>query len=134
MGIAGGQAMIDLRSVHREAWFWLASLTVVGLFLAAFVVWPFAPMTTLAIAAAIIRGALLLLTGSAVFLVRLPYWQRAGLMGATVGMFMTTQSLLNPHTPWEAWASIIAGAGWLIFMISSVGPDIWRKIAEIGAK
>lgn len=126
--------MIDLRKVHREAWFWLASLTVVGLFLAAFVVWPFAPMTTLAIAAAIIRGALLILTGSAVFFVRLPYWQRAGLMGATVGMFMTTQSLLNPHTPWEAWASIISGAGWLVFMAASFGPDMWRKIAEIGEK
>lgn len=123
---------MTFREIHREAWFWMAGVSGLALLVTAFVVWPFAPMSTLAVLAAVIRGALILFTGSAVFLMPLPYFQRAGLMLATVGMFMTTQSLLNPHTPWEAWASIISGAGWLAFVASSFGPDLWKRIAAIG--
>jgi len=127
---------MKLRHMHREAWFWIVSVFGLAAFLLVFICYPFAPLTGLAVVAAIIRGALLLLTGSAVFLLpdRLTYWQRAGLMGATVGMFMTTQSLLSPHTPWEAWASIIAGGGWLGFVASSFGPEIWQRISHIGAR
>jgi len=125
-----------MKRLHREAWFWVAGLCALSLFLVVFVCYPFAPMTARAVRAAIIRDRLLLLTGSAVFLLpdRLTYFQRAGLMGATVGMFMTTQSLLNPHTPWEAWASIISGGGWLGFVASSFGPDLWNRIARMGEK
>lgn len=122
--------MTRLRDLHREYWFWLAGVGVVGLFMLTFMVWPFAPMSSLAIVAAVIRGALLTLTGFAVLALRLPYWQRVGLGGATVGMFMTTQSLLNPHTPWEAWASIISGAGWLCFVAALFGPVMWERMAK----
>lgn len=122
--------MTHLKDIHREAWFWIAGVAIVGVFLMTFMVWPFAPMSSLAIAAAIIRGALLTLTGFAVLAIHLPYWQRVGLAGATVGMFMTTQSLLNPHTPWEAWASIISGAGWLCFMTALFGQTMWEKIGK----
>lgn len=114
--------------IHREAWFWIAGTAIVGLFVMTFMIWPFAPMSQLALVAAIIRGALLTLTGFAVIALRLPYWQRVGLGGATVGMFMTTQSLLNPHTPWEAWASIISGAGWLCFVAALFGPSMWNRM------
>lgn len=116
--------------LHREAWFWIVGVASLALFLSAFVIWPFAPMTALAVVAAIIRGGLLLFTGcAAVFLAdRLTYFQRAGLMGATVGMFMTTQSLLNPATPWEAWASIVSGGGWLGYIAATFGPELWHKI------
>jgi phosphatidylglycerophosphate synthase len=123
-----------MRKLHREAWFWLCGIVFVGLVIGGFVVWPFTPLTTLAIIAAIIRGGLVMMTGAAVLLLskKLSYVQRAGLGGATVGMFMTTQSLLNPHTPWEAWASIVASGGWLLFTLSTFGPEIWKKLARIG--
>lgn len=122
--------MTRLREVHREYWFWLSVTAVVGLFMLTFMVWPFAPMSSLAIAAAVIRGALLTLTGFAVIALPMPYWERVGLGGATAGMFMTTQSLLNPHTPWEAWASIISGTGWLMFVAALFGPTMWKRIAH----
>lgn len=125
---------MKLRDVHREAWILMGAALVGLLFLSFFLIWPFEPMTSLAYAAAIIRGALLTLTGCAVFVVPLSYGKRAGLAGATVGMFMSTQSLLIPHTPWEGWASIIASGGWLIYALSEFGPIIWRSIERMGDK
>lgn len=122
-----------MRHLHREAWFWVASAAIAVTAVAAIVMWPFAPLTTLAIIAAVIRGALVMMTGSAVLLLKnLDYGQRAGLGGATAGMLLSTQSLLNPHTPWEAWATIVAGGGWLVFSISTFGPEIWHKLARLG--
>lgn len=120
--------------LHREAWILLGASAAALLFLIFFLVWPFQPMTSLAIAAAVIRGALLTVTGAAVLLVPLSYGKRAGLAGATVGMVMSTQSLLIPHTPWEGWASIIASGGWLIYALSTFGPDVWSRMAKIGEK
>lgn len=125
---------MKLRDIHREAWILLGA-TVVGLaFLTFFLVWPFEPMTSLAVAAAVIRGALLTLTGASVLLVPLSYAKRAGLAGATVGMAMSTQSLLIPHTPWEGWASIVASGGWLIYALATFGPDVWARISKVGEK
>lgn len=126
--------MTDFRSIHREAWFWIASVLLVFVIIAGFVVYPFAPLSSLAIVAALIRGALLCICLAAGFMIPMPYGQRAGLVGASVGMVMTTQSLLNPNTPWEAWASIVAGGGWLIFMMSMFGPRVWRKVAGFGGR
>lgn len=126
--------MTPLREFHREALFVLLATCLVCFSVAAFIIWPFTPMTTLAICAAVIRGSLLVLTGSAIVLVPMSYAQRVGLGAATAGMFMTTQSLLNPHTPWEAWASIISGAGWLVFFSASFGPALWERIAKVGEK
>ena len=122
--------MTDLRSIHREAWFWVASALLIFVLITGFVIYPFAPLSSLAIAAAIIRGALLCLTLAAGFVIPMKYAERAGLVGASVGMMMTTQSLLNPDTPWEAWASIVAGGGWLMFMTSMFGPKVWRAISS----
>lgn len=126
--------MTPLRKFHREALFILAASVLLLVVATAFVVWPFTPMTTLAIIAAVVRGGLLLLTGTAIVFVPMSYWQRFGLGAATAGMFMTTQSLLNPHTPWEAWASIVSGSGWLIYALASFGPTLWERIARIGDK
>lgn len=125
---------MKLREVHREAWILLGASLAALAFLAFFLIWPFQPMTSLAIAAAVIRGALLTLTGMAVAFIPMSYGKRAGLAGATVGMFMSTQSLLIPHTPWEGWASIIASGGWLIYALSTFGPDVWARIARVGEK
>ncbi len=122
--------MTPLKDLHREAWFWIAGVAVIGLFMLTFMVWPFAPMSGLAIMAAIIRGALLTLTGFAVIAVDMSYLKRGGLAGATVGMFMTTQSLLNPHTPWEAWASIIAAGGWFVYISAEFGPAMWERMGK----
>lgn len=126
--------MTENRKIHREAWFWLATALLVFVIVAGFVIYPFAPLTSLAMVAAAIRGALLCMTLAAGFLIPMPLPQRGGLVGASVGMFMTTQSLLNPDTPWEAWASIVAGGGWLLFTSSLFGPRVWQKIANIGSK
>lgn len=119
-----------LPNIHREAWILLGVSLAGSLFLIFFLVWPFEPLTSLAYAAAIIRGALLTLTGLAVFVVPLSYGKRAGLAGATVGMVMSTQSLLIPHTPWEGWASIVASGGWLIYALCEFGPIVWGAIAS----
>lgn len=126
--------MTETRKIHREAWFWMVFLALAFVIVAGFVVYPFAPLSALAIVAAMIRGALLCMTLAAGFLIQMPRMERAGLVGASVGMFMTTQSLLNPNTPWEAWASIIAGGGWLLFTSSLFGPRVWQKIAGLGVK
>ena len=126
--------MTENRKIHREAWFWLATALLVFVIVAGFVIYPFAPLTSLAMVAAAIRGALLCMTLAAGFLIPMPLPQRGGLVGASVGMFMTTQSLLNPDTPWEAWASIVAGGGWLLFTSSLFGPRVWQKIASLGIK
>lgn len=122
-----------LRDVHREAWILLGASSVALLFVAFFLIWPFEPLTSLAYAAAVIRGSLLTLTGIAAFSIpTLSYGKRAGLTGASVGMFMSTQSLLIPHTAWEGWASIVASGGWLIYALCEFGPLVWAKIASIG--
>lgn len=120
--------------LHREAWFFLFGLGLMVAFVAVAAVWPFPTMTTLAIAAAVIRGALILFMGSMVVFMskRLSYAQRGGLGLAMGCMIMTTQSLLVPHTPWEAWASIGSGLGFLIYFCATAGPDMWMRIARIG--
>lgn len=120
---------MKLPALHREAWILLVASLTAALFLTFFLVWPFEPLTSLAYAAAIIRGALLTLTGLAVAVVPMSYGKRAGLAGATVGMVMSTQSLLIPHTPWEGWASIVASGGWLIYALCEFGPIVWGSIA-----
>lgn len=125
---------MKLREIHREAWILIGASFVAVMFLTFFLIWPFEPMTSLAVAAAVIRGALLTLTGVSVFVIPMSYGKRAGLAGATVGMIMSTQSLLIPHTPWEGWASIIASGGWLLYAMSAFGHDIWSRIAHVGEK
>lgn len=128
--------MTRFKDLHREAWFYVALglSVVVVLFLAA--TWPFPTLTTLAIVAAVIRGALILFMGAMVLGLSGPlsYAQRGGL-GLAIGcMIMTTQSLLIPHTPWEAWATIGSGAGFLTYFCATAGPTLWEKIARIGDK
>lgn len=122
--------MTPLREWHRDAWFLIAALAIIAVFMATFTVWPFAPMSSLAVVAAMLRGALVVMTGFAVVAGNLSYLKRAGLSMASVGMFMTTQSLLNPHTPWEAWASVIAAGGWLTYVSAEFGPMMWSRIAK----
>lgn len=122
-----------MRKLHREAWFLLAGAAFVLAFMGAAVLWPFATLSHLAIVAAVIRGALILFMGSMVIFMgdRLSYVERLGLGLAMGCMIMTTQSLLMPETPWDAWASVGSGLGFLIYFTAKAGPDMWSRIAGL---
>jgi len=123
---------MKLRELHRDAWILIGFGALSAIFLVFFLIWPFEPMTSLAVAAAILRGSLLTMTGLAAWCLPLSYAKRVGLAGATVGMFMSTQSLLIPHTPWEGWSYIISTSGWLIYALATFGVEVWARIMRLG--
>lgn len=122
------------RHIHREAWFYATLFGVASLAIFIGATWPFPTLSELAIVAAIIRGALILFMSGMIAGIAGPIsrFERGALGLCVGGMMLTTQSLLIPHTPWEAWASIASGAGLMAYFCARTGPVMWEKVSRIG--
>lgn len=118
--------------LHRKT-IWLGvALMVVLASLGAMALWPFETLSKLAVAAAILRGGLIVLLAWAVFgRNQVDYVSRACLGLSAVAMTMTVQSLLIEKTPYEIWAAILSTAGFLGFFIRLFGFGLWHRIAQL---
>lgn len=120
-------------TVHRRTLWLGGALAIIAALIFIGSVWPFESLTKMAYMAAFLRGGLIVVVLSMAFGLgpKLRYFARAclGLWG--VAMCMTIQSLLLAHTPYEIWATMLASAGALGFLISLGGDGLWLKIASL---
>lgn len=118
--------------LHRKT-IWLGVALMVFLAgLGTLALWPFETLSKLAVAAAVLRGALIVLLAWTVFgKNKVDYVSRACLGLSAVAMTMTVQSLVLEHTPYELWAAILSAGGFLGFFIRLFGFGLWERIAKI---
>lgn len=118
--------------LHRKT-IWLGVALMVALAgLGTLALWPFETLSKLAVAAAVLRGGLIMLLAWAVFgKNKVDYISRACLGLSAVAMTMTVQSLLIEKTPYEIWAALLSTGGFLGFFIRLFGFGMWERIARL---
>lgn len=123
------------QTLHRKT-IWLGIALMIALVsLGSLALWPFESQSKLAVAAAFLRGGLIVLLFWAVFWrSNIDYFSRACLGLSAVAMTMTLQSLLLEKTPYEIWAAILSTAGFLGFFARLFGFGMWQRIAAIAER
>lgn len=76
------------------------------------------------------RGGTVVIIGATLLGLSRPLnqWQRYGMAAMGSGVFLTSTTFLDPNSPFQSWAFLVAGGGLLLYLIATYLPSMIEKV------